>query len=151
MTGERIRLHSAGAKPGLFVVTAIYAMGPISALRSVLDGSKGSDPLAFIALIILGGLLVLKMWRLYQPVYMTREGIELARPARVVPWRLVGDAFRVPMTGSLAPMCCIGINDAENWDLYFLGRNDFDDVVRRFRTARQASSTVSQVAPPPEP
>jgi hypothetical protein len=88
--------------------------------------------------------MIARMWRLYQRVYLTRDGLELTCPPRVVPWSKVGDAFRYPLSGSLMPICCIGINDAPSWDLLFFGRDDFDRVVQdgrsRWREPRAGST-----------
>jgi hypothetical protein len=116
-------------------MTAIFGMGALAQVTSIF-AVEGADPIVAIPFFAFGALLVWKMWSLYQPVYMTRAGIELTRPARIVPWAQVGDAFRIPMTGSLTPICCIGIHDPDNWDLHFLGRDDFDEVVARGRPPR---------------
>lgn len=133
---ERIRLHSAVAKPAVCVVTGIFGIGALAQATSILAG-EGTDLIVAVPLFAVVALLVWKMWRLYQRVYMTRAGIELTRPPRLVPWSNVGDAFRIPMTGSLTPICCIGISDPDNWDLHFLGRADFDEVVARGCPSRQ--------------
>jgi hypothetical protein len=50
------------------------------------------------------------------------------------------------MTGSLTPICCIGINDPDNWDLHFLGRDDFDEVVARGRPRRAGARPTDDPA-----
>jgi hypothetical protein len=126
---ERIPLHSIVARPLVWIMTAIYVTGALGQSRSLLAGGEAGPRALVIAIALAGGLMLWKVWSLCQRVYMTPEGIELTRPPRVVPWSRVGDAFRIPLTGSVTPICCIGIHDAENWDLHFLGRADFDQVI----------------------
>jgi hypothetical protein len=134
-SAERIPLHSMAAKPGLCVFTGIYALAVLGLSRSMLAGD-GVGLVELSVVVLAGGLMIGRMWSLYQRVYMTREGLELTRPIRIVPWAQVGDAFRVPLTGTVASICCIGIRDLENWDLYFMGRADFDQVVGNGRPKR---------------
>jgi hypothetical protein len=130
-SSERIPLHSALAKPGLCVLTGVHVLGTLGQVKvTVVDDV--AMPIAGVVLLAFGSLIIWKMWSLYQRVYMTREGIELTRPPRLVPWSKVGDAFRSPMTG-LPPICCIGIRDPETWDLHFIGRLDFEHVIREGR------------------
>jgi hypothetical protein len=124
---DRIPLHSIFAKPGLCLFMGMYVLGMLGLLKSTL-ADEGPGPVAIAIALSLGGLLLWKVRSLYRRVYMTREGIELTRPPRLVPWSKVGDAFRIPLTGSVAPICCIGIRDLETWDLHFMGRQDFDQV-----------------------
>jgi hypothetical protein len=127
-SAERIPLHSTFAKPALCAFAGIYMIGTLGLLKARLAG-EGPGPVASGVVLLLGGMMLRRMLSLYQRVYMTRHGIELTRPPRVVPWSKVGDTFRMPLTGSVAPTCCIGIRDPETWDLHFLGREDFDQVV----------------------
>jgi len=144
---ERIPLHSIFAKPAFYVFLGMHVLIILSLLTSALvDQEPG--PVAMAVALPIGGLLLLwKMWTLCRRVYMTREGIELTDPPRLVPWSKVGDAFRFPLTGSVAPICCIGIRDPETWDLHFMGRRDFDQV---FADARQRLEPAAQrsAAPP---
>lgn len=132
---ERVRLHSAVAKPALCVTTGMVGLGALCQVKSLLAG-EGAGTIETIAFLAFGFLPLWKMWSLYRRVYMTRTGIELTRPPRIVPWSKVGDAFRIPMTGLVAPICCLGINDPDNWDLHFFGRADFDQLVARGRPKR---------------
>jgi hypothetical protein len=144
---ERIPLHSIFAKPAFYVFLGMHVLVMLGLLTSALvDEEPG--PVAMAVALPVGGLLLLwKMRSLYRRVYMTRGGIELTRPPRLVPWSKVGDAFRFPLTGSVAPICCIGIREPETWDLHFMGRRDFDQV---FAEARQRLEQAGQrsAAPP---
>lgn len=138
--GAKIRLHSAIAKPLAYVVTGIYTLGHCATTISAFRGEAGVHPAAVLAIAVPFGLMIVRMWSLCQRVYMTTDGIELTRPPRLVPWAKIGDTFRYPLLGSLPPTCCIGINDAENWDLHFFGRRDFETVVARFRAANTSTT-----------
>jgi len=116
------------------------ALGICGMWLAVFRGEEDLHPIALLAISLCMGVMVLKMWDSCPHVYMTREGIELTKPSRVIPWRLIGDTFRVPMS-SWSSTCCIGINECGNWDLKFFGREDFEDVVAKFRAASSSTGT----------
>jgi hypothetical protein len=132
-SSPRIPLHSAIGKPLLYTFTGMWLLGVCGLSVSAFRREPGMHPLVVLASALLAGLMAWRLWVLCQRVYVTSDGIELTRPPRVVPWQKVGDIFRVPRFGSLWPTCCIGINDAENWDLRFFARRDFEQVIARFR------------------
>jgi hypothetical protein len=135
MSRDRVRLDSLAAKPAMIFMGSIWAIGGVSVLAQVLrqPGDVDRAGLAFLAVFMLFGLVLLKRWRLRLVVYMTREGIEIKKPACLIPWRYVRDGYRLPLTGSLSPTCVIGVNGKEPFDLRFLGRPDFDSAFGEFR------------------
>jgi hypothetical protein len=149
----RIPLHSALAKPMACAITGMCAFGVSGLVVAALKGDEALHPGVLLPISLSLGLMVWKMWDLCQRVYLTSDGIELNRPPRVVPWSQVGAAFRVPLMGSWPSTCCIGINEPDNWDLHFFGRQDFESVVAQFRpakdqgarqVARRSSGSVSR-------
>jgi hypothetical protein len=136
---ERIRLHSRAGKPVLCLITGFYVLGAIGQVLSMLKHEV--NPVVSSIVLVLIGLTIVKAWDLYQRVYMTREGIELTRPPRVIPWARVGDAFHAPLAGPLLRICRIGVLDAENWDLRFFGRTDFERVLGAGRPKRPSPGT----------
>jgi hypothetical protein len=143
-SSSRIPLHSAIAQPLLCGVTAMNALGIIGLSLSALEPKAGVHPVAILVIALALGLTTSKMWARCQRVYATKAGIELTKPPRLIPWRKIGDTFRVPLLGSFPSTCCIGINDTENWDLYFYGRCNFEAVIARFRSANDRRCTADQ-------
>jgi hypothetical protein len=143
-SAPRIPLHSALAQPVACAVTSVYAFGVGGMCLSAWEGQAALHPGALLAISLCLGLMVWKMWGLCQRVYMTRAGIELTNPARVIPWRQVGDTFRVPLLGSWPSTYCLGINEPDNWDLHFFGRADLESVVAQFRAAESPRASTAQ-------